>query len=143
MVQAEVAARLGAGPGTRDYGPLAAALALAATVDRRRDFPPDVFWPRPKVRSSIVRIRPDPARRQAHASGPGGWPGLEAFLREAFHHRRKTLRQGLTLAGRPGPEVSRALASMGLAEDVRAEAVAPEVLAALHRRLEDEGGGEK
>jgi 16S rRNA (adenine1518-N6/adenine1519-N6)-dimethyltransferase len=135
-VQAEVAERMASPPGRPEYGPLAAVLALAGGVERIRDLPPEVFWPRPKVRSAIVRIRPDAARRAAIED----WRGLEAFLRAAFHHRRKTLRQGLAAGGRPGAETSSALRKLGHEANVRAEDLAPGELAALWRALR--GGGQ-
>jgi 16S rRNA (adenine1518-N6/adenine1519-N6)-dimethyltransferase len=139
MVQAEVADRMIARPGSPAYGPLAAALALAARVERLRDLPPDVFWPRPRIRSSVVRIRPDPATRDAR----GSWPAAEAFLRAVFLHRRKTLRFGLTAAGHDASRVDAAIRDVGLAPDVRAEAVSPEVLDRLRRSLEPESGDPK
>ena len=103
-------------------------------IERRRDLPPQVFWPRPKVRSAVVRIRPDPERRD----GWGDWRALEAFLRAAFHHRRKTLRQGLAAGGGgafDGADVSAALGKLGLEASVRAESVPAESLVALWREL--------
>ncbi len=127
MVQTEVAERMIAGPGSRDYGPLSATLSLAARVERRREFQPAVFWPRPKIVSATIRIVPDPVRRD----GLGDWSVVEAFLRDAFHHRRKTLRQGLILEGWAADTVSEVMESLEVDAGTRAENETPECLAAL------------
>src|SRR5262249_51901589 len=64
MVQWEIAERLMARPGTKDYGALTVlAQSLADVQPVRRRLPPAVFWPRPKVASAIVMVRPSPAKR--------------------------------------------------------------------------------
>jgi 16S rRNA (adenine1518-N6/adenine1519-N6)-dimethyltransferase len=99
LVQKELGARLAAAPGTKDYGSLAALLQNLFTVRSVRDVPPQVFRPRPKVMSAIVRCQRLPPA-----------PGLEAagcrsrfarFLRLLFQQRRKTLNRTLhhTAAG--------------------------------------------
>jgi 16S rRNA (adenine1518-N6/adenine1519-N6)-dimethyltransferase len=134
-VQAEVADRMLAQPGTSEYGPLAVVLSLAARVERCRDLAPEVFWPRPKVRSAIVRITPDPIRRARW----GDWSRIEAFVRDVFHHRRKTLRQGLIKAGWPAERVSGGLDRLGMDGSVRAEALSPERLVEIGQELGEKG----
>lgn len=58
MVQREVADRLAASPGGRDYGVLAALLGAAYTVEFVRAVPATVFWPRPEVASAVVKLVP-------------------------------------------------------------------------------------
>lgn len=121
-VQWEIAERLMARPGTKDYGALAVLVQSLAEVELVRRLAPSVFWPRPKVSSAIVWIRPDPARR-AHV---GDVTRFRGFLRELYVHRRKNLRGAL--AGRPSgripkEEVDRKLAELGLAGTIRAEAL--------------------
>ena len=64
MVQAEIAERLLAMPGTKEYGALAVLIQSLADVEAvRRHVPPVVFWPRPQVASAIMLIRPNAAKR--------------------------------------------------------------------------------
>jgi 16S rRNA (adenine1518-N6/adenine1519-N6)-dimethyltransferase len=65
LVQREVGDRLCAAPGTRDHGLLTLAVGLAYDVRRLREFPPRAFWPRPKIRSSLLRLDLRADRRPA------------------------------------------------------------------------------
>jgi 16S rRNA (adenine1518-N6/adenine1519-N6)-dimethyltransferase len=121
-VQWEIAERLLARPGTKDYGALAVLVQSLADVALVRQLPPAVFWPRPQVASAIVRIRPDPAKR----ARVGDVRRFRNFLRGLYVHRRKNLRGAL--AGSPQErrdkaEVDRKLAELGLEGTVRAEAL--------------------
>ena len=78
-VQWEIAERLTAQPGTKDYGSLAVLVQSLADVEIVRRLPPSVFWPRPQVASAFVLIRPSAAKRarvlaQATAICAGGYP---------------------------------------------------------------------
>jgi 16S rRNA (adenine1518-N6/adenine1519-N6)-dimethyltransferase len=120
MVQLEVAERLIARPGTKDYGALAVLVQSVADVTLVRRLPPAAFWPRPQVASAIVLVRPNLAKR-AHV---GDVVRFRNFLRELYVHRRKNLRGALTglPSGRiPKEEVDRKLAELGLEGTVRAE----------------------
>jgi 16S rRNA (adenine1518-N6/adenine1519-N6)-dimethyltransferase len=93
-VQKEVADRLAAGPHSRDYGPVSLLCQAVASVERLRDLSPNVFWPKPQVHSSLMRIRVDPQRVAAAGD-------LELFRRVAsglFAHRRKTCLKSLETA---------------------------------------------
>jgi 16S rRNA (adenine1518-N6/adenine1519-N6)-dimethyltransferase len=121
-VQWEIAERLLARPGTKDYGALAVLVQSLANVELVRQLPPAVFWPRPQVSSAIVLIRPDAARRR-HVGDP---QRFRNFLRGLYAHRRKNLRGALV--SMPGdqfakPEVDARLAELGLTGTVRAEAL--------------------
>jgi 16S rRNA (adenine1518-N6/adenine1519-N6)-dimethyltransferase len=86
MLQREVAIRLTAVPGTRDYGVLTLLVAYSAEVELLLQLPPGAFRPVPKVHSALVRLRfhpPDPP-----AKSPPIFAGL---IRAAFNQRRKTL----------------------------------------------------
>ncbi len=126
MVQREVADRLVAGPGGKDYGPLALKVQELAEVEKLRDVPPSVFFPPPRVTSAIVRLTPRGARPD---------PGYFRFLEAAFRHRRKTLRKNLEAAGYDRAAVEAALRAVGLDPRVRPEAVPPEAFRALYARL--------
>jgi 16S rRNA (adenine1518-N6/adenine1519-N6)-dimethyltransferase len=121
-VQWEIAERLTATPGHKEYASLAVLVQSLADVEILRKLPPKVFWPRPQVESAIVSVRPDRAKR-AHV---GDVHKFRNFLRDLYVHRRKNLRGAL--AGSPAgrrdkAEVDRQLAELGLEGTVRAEAL--------------------
>ncbi|HEY8341629.1 MAG TPA: 16S rRNA (adenine(1518)-N(6)/adenine(1519)-N(6))-dimethyltransferase RsmA [Calditerricola sp.] len=91
MVQKEVAARLAAQPGTKDYGALTIAVQFYAEVDYVMTVPKHAFVPRPQVDSAVVRIRRRPAPLAAV-------PDERLFfrvVRAAFSQRRKTILNNL------------------------------------------------
>jgi 16S rRNA (adenine1518-N6/adenine1519-N6)-dimethyltransferase len=90
MLQREVADRLVARPGSRDYGVLTIMLALAADLRKLLDLPPGAFRPAPKVRSAVVGLtfRPSPVRIADEQI-------FEAVTKRIFSQRRKTLANGL------------------------------------------------
>jgi 16S rRNA (adenine1518-N6/adenine1519-N6)-dimethyltransferase len=119
-VQWEIAARLMAEPGSKDYGALSVLVQSLADVELVRRLVPAVFWPRPQVDSAIVVVRPNAAKR-AHV---GDVLRFRHFLRDLYAHRRKNLRGAL--AGWPSGrrekhEVDEKLATLGLDGTVRAE----------------------
>jgi 16S rRNA (adenine1518-N6/adenine1519-N6)-dimethyltransferase len=134
LVQREVAARLVARAGTRDYGSLAVLHALAVRIERVRDLPPACFFPAPRVTSTLVRATP----LDSPALSADELPAVERVLRAAFGTRRKTLANALRhgLEPAPDPEVLHAaLERLGIAAGTRAERLAPEVFVALSRAL--------
>ncbi len=129
MVQAEMARRLLADPGSRDYGSLSVVGQLCAEGRVVRRVPPEAFWPVPRVASAVVELRRRPDR-----PGPGALAALHAFLALAFHARRKTLPNSVAQAA--GLPVEGVMARLGLPEPQRrsrAEAFAPAEL--LHLAL--------
>jgi 16S rRNA (adenine1518-N6/adenine1519-N6)-dimethyltransferase len=127
MVQREIADRLRAGPGSRTYGSPSAVAQLACEVELVRAVDPAVFKPRPRVDSAILRLR---------RTGRGADAETRQLIRAAFAHRRKSLARSLEHA-RPGSlaPARAALAELGLPEDARAEALAPQQFAALSAKL--------
>lgn len=87
MVQREVARRLTAAPGTKDYGALSVAVQLRAEVETVLVVPPGAFYPPPKVDSAVVRLRLRPFPESVKEPGV-----LRAAVRTAFGQRRKTVR---------------------------------------------------
>jgi 16S rRNA (adenine1518-N6/adenine1519-N6)-dimethyltransferase len=119
-VQWEIGEKLIADPGTKAYGALAVLVQSVADVELLRQLPPSVFWPRPKVASAIVCIRPNPAKR-AHV---GEVQRFRNFLRDLYSHRRKNLRGALV--GLPSDRLEKSLvdqrlSELGLDGTVRAE----------------------
>lgn len=88
LIQREVALRVAAGPGSRDYGYLSVATQLAAHVDLLFNVPPYAFSPPPQVDSAVIRLRPRIDR-------PGNLNTLLPFVGHCFAHKRKTLRNNL------------------------------------------------
>jgi 16S rRNA (adenine1518-N6/adenine1519-N6)-dimethyltransferase len=127
MVQREIADRLRAAPGSRDYGAPSVLVQLAAEVEMRRTVDAAVFVPRPRVESAVLSIR---------RTGPGAPAAVRELVRDAFAHRRKSLARSLELS-RPGSlEPARgALAALGHAPDARAEALTPKDFTALTTKL--------
>jgi 16S rRNA (adenine1518-N6/adenine1519-N6)-dimethyltransferase len=123
-VQWEIAERLLARPGTKDYGALAVLVQSLADVRLVRRLAPTVFWPRPQVASAIVFVRPSARKRERVVGRVGGVLRLRAFLRDLYTHRRKNLRGALAgmPSGRlPKEEVDRKLAELGLDGTRRSE----------------------
>jgi 16S rRNA (adenine1518-N6/adenine1519-N6)-dimethyltransferase len=130
MVQREVADRIAAKPGTRDYGLLSATAQLYAQVEKLFTLPPGAFSPPPKVHSSVLRLTIAPRFQELRL------PPKEfiQFLKLAFAMKRKTLVNNLKKIY-PDQQIRSALAEEGLAADVRAEALPLEQSAAVFRRL--------
>ncbi len=94
MLQREVADRLLARPGTREYGVLSVLAGLSATVERLLVLPPGAFRPVPKIRSALVRLRfhaPEPEPRDRRA--------FNGLVQAVFTRRRKTLENALLAYG--------------------------------------------
>jgi len=123
-VQWEIAARLMAEPGVKDFGALAVLVQSLADVSLVRRLPPTVFWPRPQVDSAIVDIRPRAELRQQVVERVGSVQAFRNFLRDLYVHRRKNLRMALT--GWPGgrrakEDVDAKLAALNIDGRLRAE----------------------
>jgi 16S rRNA (adenine1518-N6/adenine1519-N6)-dimethyltransferase len=134
MLQREMAARLSAGPGSRDYGRLSVAVGLWYEVAVLRNVPPQAFSPRPRVSSSLVRLR-----LRGGAPSSGTRKALSDLTQAAFLARRKTIFNNLS--ARYGKEVSAAaLGALGVAPTARPETLAPEIFLTLSRLLETGDG---
>jgi 16S rRNA (adenine1518-N6/adenine1519-N6)-dimethyltransferase len=134
-VQREMAARMVARPGSKDYSPLSILCALAGTTKRIGDLSHGNFYPAPDVISSIVTIDPGPRDLAGPTSEPArAEPGLRllasALARALFQNRRKTIGNNLRFAaeatGYSREELEAALDRVGVAKNERAERVAPE-----------------
>lgn len=132
MVQKEVADRLAASPGSRDYGLLSATAQLYARIEKLFTLPPAAFSPPPKVHSTVVRITIKP---QLESLGVTETEFM-AFLKLSFGQKRKTLWNNLKKRYHED-ELRAALAKSGIKPAIRAEALPLERTAALFRALRD------
>lgn len=136
MVQREVADRILAEPGEKAYGALTVGIRAAADVSRLFQVGRSAFRPVPNVDSTVLEIRPRPAR------GPGTGTALRSLTRAAFGLRRKQLQKILRMA--PGYEMEpdaaeAALADVGIEPAARPETLAPETFIELAAALERRG----
>ncbi|PYX29414.1 MAG: ribosomal RNA small subunit methyltransferase A [Acidobacteria bacterium] len=132
MVQKEVADRVAASPGTRDYGLLSATAQLYARVEKLFTLPPGAFAPPPKVHSSVVRLTIEPRIEALQVPEAG----FISFLKLSFGQKRKTLWNNLKTQY-PQKILKEALAQSGVKPTVRAEALPLAKSAALYRALHD------
>jgi len=136
MVQREVADRIAASPGGRDYGMLSATTQLYAHVEKLFMLPPEAFVPPPKVHSTVLRLTMEPRQQELGVAGDG----FIDFLRLSFGQKRKTLWNNLK-AKYAEPALRRALGDAGVKATARAETLSLEQSAAVYRALRE--GGER
>jgi 16S rRNA (adenine1518-N6/adenine1519-N6)-dimethyltransferase len=132
VVQLEVAARITAGPGSRDYGYFSAFTQFYAQAEILLRIPPGAFQPPPKVQSALLALRPPGQRR---VLGIADESGFMRFLKLCFAHKRKTLRNNLR-AVLAQEEAAAALQESGIAESARAEQIGLPQLARLFTAIE-------
>jgi 16S rRNA (adenine1518-N6/adenine1519-N6)-dimethyltransferase len=133
MVQREVGQRLVASPGGEAYG--AASVRVAYRADARvvRRVPADVFWPRPKVDSVLVRLEPHPPPVDVDPAA------LFAVVDQGFAERRKTMANALRRLGLDADSAARLLTACGFDPKVRAERLGLEGFARIATALLAEG----
>jgi 16S rRNA (adenine1518-N6/adenine1519-N6)-dimethyltransferase len=125
MVQLEVARRMAAECGSKDYAAYAVLAQLLARVSISHRVPPTVFDPPPRVHSAVVEME----RRET----PDDYFGIKRLVLGAFRSRRKRLVNNLPEPARgPAPRV---LETLGYGPNARAEELAPEDFAALYAAL--------
>ncbi len=138
-IQRELADRMCAPPASSAYGSLSVVVQALAEVSIVRTLPPTVFWPRPKVDSAIVAIRPDAAKRTE--VGDVAW--FHELVRQVFLHRRKYLRHVLAGLWRDRwtkSDVDAWLESQGLSGQLRAESLNVEEFLSLAHSLKARWG---
>jgi 16S rRNA (adenine1518-N6/adenine1519-N6)-dimethyltransferase len=133
MVQREVADRIAAKPGSRDYGMLSATAQLYGRVENLFTLPPGAFVPPPSVHSSVLRITLEPQQERLGVSGDG----FIDFLRLSFGQKRKTLWNNLK-SSYPEAALKRALAEAKVKPGARAETLDLDESAAVYRALRKE-----
>jgi 16S rRNA (adenine1518-N6/adenine1519-N6)-dimethyltransferase len=128
MVQLEVARRMAAGRGTKDYAAYAALVQLLAEVRIAHRVSPNVFDPPPRVYSAVVDME-----RRRPSLEPAEYRGVKQLVLAAFRSRRKRLINNLPEPARG--EAPRILHSLGYGPDARAEELGPEDFVALYRAV--------
>lgn len=136
MVQREVADRIAAEPGGRDYGMLSATAQLYTRVEKLFTLPPGAFVPPPKVHSTVLRLTIDPQQEKLGVAGDG----FTDFLRQSFGQKRKTLWNNLRLKYEERA-LKNALAAAGVKPAARAETLSLEESAAIYRSLRNGSEG--
>jgi 16S rRNA (adenine1518-N6/adenine1519-N6)-dimethyltransferase len=150
LVQREVADRIAAAPGSRDYGLLSATAQLYARVEKLITLPPGAFAPPPKVYSTLLRLTIAPRQRELGLDGNGVGNGRDDrdkdknkdkdgfidFLKLSFGQKRKTLWNNLK-SEYPETNLRAALSAARVKPAARAETLTLEESAALFRALRD------
>ena len=129
-IQKELADRITARPGTKDYSALSVWIQCQCDARIVRVLGPSAFRPRPKVHSAIIQICPDPVRRSRIRDRVE----FHTFIRSLFFHRRKLLRRVLLSAYKnrlSKPDVDDVLIEMKLRSDSRAEQLSVDEMHAL------------
>jgi 16S rRNA (adenine1518-N6/adenine1519-N6)-dimethyltransferase len=133
MVQREVADRIAAEPGCREYGVLSATAQLHGRVERLFTVPPGAFSPPPKVFSAVLRLAMEPQQQKLGVVGDG----FIDFIRLSFAQKRKTLWNNLK-GSYDDAQLKRALAAAKVKPTARAETLSLEQSAAIFRALREQ-----
>ncbi|MCK4626943.1 MAG: ribosomal RNA small subunit methyltransferase A [Phycisphaerae bacterium] len=134
-VQREVAQRLLAGTGSKAYGPVSVLVALLTRATAGRVIPPEAFWPKPKVRSQMLRLDFDAkaAKRLVDMEV------LSSVLSATFGHRRKKITSAAKRTDLPfsPQDFLWSLAKAGIDPSVRPEQVSPQEFLTIANTLCD------
>lgn len=128
MLQKEVADRICAGPGSKTYGAISVAVQYYCTVHAVAAVSKEVFFPKPKVDSAVIRLdirRKKPVELCSEAV-------FFSVIKAGFGQRRKTLLNALTgVCGKTKEEISLVLGAVGIESSRRAETLSIEEFASL------------
>jgi 16S rRNA (adenine1518-N6/adenine1519-N6)-dimethyltransferase len=130
MMQREVADRVSAPPGVRDYGLLSATAQINAQVEHLFTLPPSAFSPPPDVYSTVLRLQFAPRFAKLGVDATG----FDAFLKQIFAQKRKTLQNNLRTAGYSAVQIATAWPG-NIPPLARAESLALEPMAELYKAL--------
>lgn len=130
MMQREVADRVAAEPGVRDYGLLSATAQMNAQIENLFTLPPSAFSPPPDVYSTVLRLHFAPRFAELGVDAEG----FDKFLKQCFAQKRKTLQNNLRAAGY-APEELAEVWPASIPAQARAESLALEPMAELYRSL--------
>lgn len=134
VIQLEVAERIAAHPGVRDYGYLSALCQFYAQPKIALRIPPGAFRPPPKVKSALVGMTLPGAQANLNITGEPEEKRFLEFVQICFSQKRKTLRNNL-LASSTDKKIHEALAATSLRPDARAEQLTLPQFAALFAQL--------
>ena len=134
MVQRELADRIVARPGSRDYGVLSVAVQMYGPVEPLFTLPPGAFSPPPDVYSTVFRWRFAPRFAELGVDENR----FLRFVREAFAQKRKTLANNLRAAGYVPTAIQDAIARASVPAQARAEALSLTEMARLWLELKEE-----
>ena len=136
MVQKEVAERMQAGPGSKDYGALSLAVQYYAEPYIAANVPPNCFMPRPNVGSAVIRL----TRHEVPPVQVDNEKLMFQIIRASFNQRRKTLVNGLNNSPEitlTKEQITEAVESLGKGAGVRGEAVTLEEFAGLANKINE------
>lgn len=136
MMQREVAERVAAKPGVKQYGLLSATTQMYAEVDALFTLPPAAFDPPPDVHSTVVRLHFSPRFQELGVDAAG----FDRFLKSAFAQKRKTLQNNLRFAGF-APELVASEWPSAISPTIRAEQATLEEMALIYRALSTDRSG--
>lgn len=130
MVQKEVADRMQAGPGSKDYGALSLAVQFYAKPEIVANVPPNCFMPRPNVGSAVIRL----TRHETVPVDVLDEKLMFRIIRASFNQRRKTLANGLNNAPDiplSKEQIQESITALGVPVNIRGEALTLEQFAKL------------
>ncbi len=134
MIQKEVAERMQARPGSKEYGALSLAVQYYADTYLAANVPPNCFIPRPNVGSAVICL----TRHESPAVEVEDERLMFSLIRASFNQRRKTLQNGLNNSPELSyskEEIARGLEALGLSPTVRGEALSLQQFAQLSNAL--------
>ncbi|MGI4758928.1 MAG: 16S rRNA (adenine(1518)-N(6)/adenine(1519)-N(6))-dimethyltransferase RsmA, partial [Janthinobacterium lividum] len=134
MMQREVAERVAAVPGTRDFGLLSATAQMYAEASSLLTLPPEAFAPPPDVYSTVLRLRFQSRFAELGVTDPAGF---DRFLKGCFQQKRKTLSNNLRASGYTPLQIVSACTAAELDPGSRAEALPLSDFAQVFRALRD------
>lgn len=133
LIQFEVARRIAASPGGKDFGILSVLLQSRFKVDLPHVVPAAAFWPVPEVDGGVLTLRPLP---ESEIETDVSFDALRLVVRAAFQQRRKTMRNGLTaLAAERHIDIDVAMAAADIPAAARAEQIDVDRFVRLTRAL--------
>lgn len=135
MVQKEVADRMKAEPGTKEFGALSLAVQYYAKPYLAANVPPNCFMPRPKVGSAVIRL----SGREKPPVEVQDEKLMFKLIRASFNQRRKTLQNGLANSAELSyskEEIGKAIEKLGLSPSIRGEKLSLKEFAALADALQ-------
>ncbi len=133
MMQREVADRVAAESGSRDYGLLSVTVQMYGPVEKLFTLPPGAFSPPPQVHSTVVRWRFAPRFDSLGVDEAA----FLSFVRQAFAQKRKTLANNLRAAGYTPTTITQTLNGAGIDPQVRAETLSIDAFVEIWKKLRE------